>query len=281
MRCGLCPHRCIIAAGSAGICGVRENIGGALAASGYGVVSSIALDPIEKKPLYLFHPGKRVLSIGGFGCNLRCPFCQNFEISMKYAGNSEIEVRNAELSGGRRFSPEEIADLALRSVPDGNIGVAYTYNEPFIGYEFMKDCSALIRKAGLYNVAVTNGYINEEPLEGMLPLIDAMNIDLKGFTDRFYKKIGGSLEDVKQTITLARRQCHVEITTLVIPGENEDDIEDIAKWLASVNPEIPLHLSRFFPRYRYSDRGATPRELIFKLCDTARRHLHNVFPGNI
>ena len=311
VRCGLCPHRCHIAENAAGICGVRDNHDGVLIASGYGQVSSIALDPIEKKPLYMFHPGKHVLSVGGFGCNLRCPFCQNYEISMVYAGNSELGIRNSELTGtghakepdreGRKgvrggswrrgevredrntryLSPDEVAALALQTVPNGNIGVAYTYNEPLIGYEYLYDCARLVHGAGLYNVIVTNGYINKEPLENLLPLIDAMNIDLKGFTNDFYKKVGGSLEAVKETIALSCVNCHVEVTTLIIPDENEDDIEGLAKWLSSIDPDIPLHLSRFFPRYRYSDREPTPRETIYKLRETAKIYLKNVFAGNI
>jgi len=179
------------------------------------------------------------------------------------------------------LSPDEVAALALQTVPNGNIGVAYTYNEPLIGYEYLYDCARLVHGAGLYNVIVTNGYINKEPLENLLPLIDAMNIDLKGFTNDFYKKVGGSLEAVKETIALSCVNCHVEVTTLIIPDENEDDIEGLAKWLSSIDPDIPLHLSRFFPRYRYSDREPTPRETIYKLRETAKIYLKNVFAGNI
>ena len=271
VRCMLCPHRCMIADGITGICGTRKNTGGRLMASGYGVVSSIALDPIEKKPLYMFHPGKRVLSIGGYGCNLKCPFCQNYEISMVRTG-SKIK---------HRYTPEEIVELAVKTVEDNNIGVAYTYNEPLIGYEFLTDCAALVKNEGLKNVVVTNGNICEEPLEAMLPLIDAMNIDLKGFTEEFYKRVGGSLETVKKTIQQAQKQCHVEVTTLVIPGENESDVEDITKWLSAISPEIPLHLSRFFPRYKYSEMEPTPRETIYKLCNVAGKYLKNVFAGNV
>ena len=330
VRCGLCPHRCRIAEDAIGICGVRENRGGTLLASGYGQVSSIALDPIEKKPLYMFQPGKRVLSIGGFGCNLRCPFCQNHEISMVYVdraenpdnqeytenkgnkGNKEIEKpdnkevaisenpnRGSTMSeraskagagrrrrtradeGARRLSPDEIADLAVRTVPDGNIGIAYTYNEPLIGYEFLSDCAALVRGAGMCNVVVTNGFINSEPLERLLPFVDAMNIDLKGLSKVFYRKLGGNPETVKETIVLAHRHCHVEVTTLIIPDENEDDVAGLAQWLSSIDPAIPLHLSRFFPRYLYSDRYPTPGETVYRLRDTARKFLKNVFIGNM
>ena len=286
VRCGLCPHRCRIAENAPGLCGVRENRGGELIASGYGVASSLALDPIEKKPLYMFHPGKNVLSIGGYGCNLRCRFCQNYEISTAGRAGTGAEggkrAREARgLESGERLAPEDIAKLAVQTVPKGNIGVAYTYNEPLIGYEFLRDCAELVRGEGLRNVVVTNGYINREPLEVLLPLIDAMNIDLKGFTEGFYKKVGGDLETVKKTIAMAREKCHVEVTTLVIPGENEGDIDGIAQWLAAIDPDMPLHLSRFFPRYLYSDRSPTPRDTILRLRDTAKAHLKNVFAGNM
>jgi len=304
VRCELCPHRCGIAVNAAGLCGVRENRGGMMVAAGYGQVSSVALDPIEKKPLYLFHPGKRVLSIGGYGCNLRCPFCQNYEISLEYEKDAKRRTRNTgfgytrsrtqstnsktnikgveeEASLQNLITPEDILSLAVDTVRSGNIGVAYTYNEPLTGYEFLFDCAKLIRSAGLNNVIVTNGYINEEPLDALLPLVDAMNIDLKGFSDGFYKMVGGSLTAVMETISAAHKRCHVEVTTLVIPGANEDDIEELAKWLSSIDPDIPLHLSRFFPRYRYSGREPTPRETVFKLCDLAGKHLRHVFAGNI
>jgi len=293
VRCGLCPHRCCISEMASGVCGVRVNRGSELFAAGYGVVSSIALDPIEKKPLYMFRPGKHVLSIGGYGCNLKCRFCQNYEIStvsVTERGDGKPKTENGEpleakeprkMGQGQRLTPDDIVELALRTVPDGNIGVAYTYNEPLVGYEYLRDCARLVRGAGLGNVIVTNGYINEEPLGELLPLTDAMNIDLKGFTDGFYRRVGGDLQTVMKTITAAHKQCHVEVTTLVIPGENEADVEGIARWLASIDPGIPLHLSRFFPRYIYSDRAPTPRNTILKAKDLAKAHLKNVFTGNM
>ena len=288
VSCELCPHRCRIAENKAGQCGVRENCGGGLIAAGYGIISSIALDPIEKKPLYMFCPGKQILSIGGFGCNLSCPFCQNFEISIE-ATNSAFGVRDSEYSRvgrlknakGQELSPEDIAELAVQAVPAGNIGVAYTYNEPLIGYEFLYDCAGHVRDAGLYNVIVTNGYINAEPLKDLLPFVDAMNVDLKGFSDRFYNMVGGTQKEVTQTIETVVNYCHIEVTTLVIPGENEDDIEALAKWLSMIDPDIPLHLSRFFPRYKFSDREPTQRETILRLRDTAKEYLNNVFAGNM
>jgi pyruvate formate lyase activating enzyme len=289
IRCDLCPYYCEINSGGFGKCGVRGNKSGKGIIPFYGFVSALALDPIEKKPLYLFQPGKRVLSVGGFGCNFHCPFCQNFEISM-FGGagrsNRKWTMGNGEMVSeeerpGQRFTPEDIVSIAKQTIHDGNIGVAYTYNEPLIGYEFILDCAKLVREARLDNVIVTNGYISEEPLEALLPLIDAMNIDLKGFGDGFYKKVGGDIETVMKSIELAHAHCHVEVTTLVIPGENEEDVEDIAKWLSSINPDIPLHLSRFFPRYNYSGREPTPKKTILSLCEASKKYLKNVFPGNM
>ena len=272
VRCSLCPHNCHIPESTVGFCGVRKNNNGRLYAANYGRVSAVALDPIEKKPLRCFHPGNHVLSIGGFGCNFRCPFCQNSHISMEY----DVADRDVKM-----LSPGQITELAKSLSSKSNIGVAYTYNEPLIGYEFLIDCARLVRDAGLCNIVVTNGYINREPLETLLPLIDAMNIDLKGFTDGFYNKLGGSLKAVKYTIALAHRHCHVEVTTLVIPGENEDDVEALAAWLASLDPDIPLHLSRFFPRYKYADKTPTSPETIRRLGETARKYLSRVFIGNM
>jgi len=294
--CTLCPHKCRINDNATGICGVRANFKGTLFTPWYGMVPSLALDPVEKKPLYMFMPGRYVLSIGGYGCNLKCRFCQNYEIStvrlpVAEKESNKVSNRNpddeevpggaARRPGGTQFTPEDILSHAKKTIHNGNIGVAYTYNEPLTGYEFLLDCAVLVRSSGLKNIIVTNGFINEEPLEALLPFIDAMNIDLKGFTEEFYRNVGGSLEAVKNTILRSCARTHVEITTLVIPGENEDDIEDLSKWLASIDPEIPLHLSRFFPRYRYSDRQATTRETILQLRDIAGKHLKNVFAGNM
>ena len=182
---------------------------------------------------------------------------------------------------GKRISADDIVRQALDTVSAGNIGVAYTYNEPLIAYEFLKDCTQAIRRAGLKNVLVTNGCINQKPLETLLLNIDAMNIDLKAFSESFYKKIGGDLKTVKNTIIQAHKSCHIEVTTLVIPGENENDVEAIAKWLSNINPNIPLHLTRFFPRYKYSDKLPTPIETLVQLQKTTQKYLQNVFIGNV
>jgi len=270
VKCCLCPHYCMIDEGGFGKCGARENNNGELFAASYGSVTSIALDPIEKKPLYMFYPGRKIVSIGSFGCNFNCPFCQNYNISKEYRGIK-----------AEQMTPALIAEVAKQSVVDGNIGIAYTYNEPLIGYEFVLDCSKAIRKEGLMNVLVTNGYINEEPLQKLLPYIDALNIDIKAITKRTYKEFGGTLDTVKNTIEIASKICHVEVTTLIIPNVNENDIEEIAKWLSEINPEIPYHLSRFFPRYKYSDREPTPLNVMYRAKEEAEKHLKSVFLGNM
>jgi pyruvate formate lyase activating enzyme len=238
----------------------------------YGVVTAIALDPIEKKPFRHFYPGSRILSVGSFGCNLRCSFCQNYEISM--AGREEAH--------GRRMSPQGLVANALRLVGEGNIGLAYTYNEPLVGYEFVRDCAIEAKKNGLKNVVVTNGCFCEDPLREILPNIDAMNIDLKSFNQNFYKKISGDLETVKQSIRITSEICHVEVTTLIVPGQNdsEEEIRALSQWLGSVGRTIPLHLSRFFPRYEMMDRDATDIAQVYHLADIARESLEFVYAGN-
>ena len=271
-RCELCFHHCALDEGQTGFCLARACQDGKIVSLNYGKMTSLALDPIEKKPLRRFHPGSLILSVGSFGCNLRCPFCQNHEISM--AGDSGIQTVEV--------SPEQLAAQAAELVPHGNIGVAYTYNEPLIGYEYVRDCAALVHEQGMVNVLVTNGTVEEEPWRALLPLVDAANIDLKGFTPSWYRRLGGDLETVKRSIALSAERCHVEVTTLLIPGENdsEEEIRELARWLASISSEIPLHLSRFFPRYRMLDRPPTPVEQVSRLAETARRYLSYVYTGN-
>ena len=272
MICELCFHRCDLSEGQTGFCRARACRDGEIVSLNYGKITSIALDPIEKKPLRRFHPGSKILSMGSFGCNLRCPFCQNHEISM--AGEGELET--AELS------PESLVNKALELRPYGSIGVAYTYNEPLVGYEYVRDCAALVHERGMVNVLVTNGTIEEAPWRALLPLIDAANIDLKGFTPEWYQRLGGDLETVKRSITLAAERCHVEVTTLLVPGENdsEGEIRYLTQWLASIDQNIPLHLSRFFPQYRMMDRPPTPVERVHRLADVAREYLSFVYMGN-
>ena len=271
VQCELCFHRCRLEEGQNGLCRARGNRGGQVVPLNYGRLTALALDPIEKKPLRRFHPGSMVLSVGSFGCNLDCPFCQNAGI----AGAGEE-------SATQFWSPELLAEEAVRLRSRGNIGVAYTYNEPLVGYEYVRDCAALIRQAGMYNVLVTNGTIESEPWKELLPLIDAVNIDLKGFCEGWYRTLGGDLETVKRAIVLAAGACHVEVTTLIVPGENdgEEEMETLACWLASVGPDIPLHVSRFFPRHRMTDRPATPAETVYRLARIAQAYLRYVYTGN-
>ena len=270
--CELCFHHCKLDEGQIGMCRARGCRDGRVVPLNYGKLTSLALDPIEKKPLRRFRPGSLILSVGSFGCNLRCPFCQNHEISMASEGELYTE----------RFSPEQLADKATEFVLRGNIGVAYTYNEPLVGYEYVRDCAALIHEKGLVNVLVTNGMVEETPWRALLPSIDAANIDLKGFTAAWYKKLGGDLDTVKCSITLAAEQCHTEVTTLLVPGENDsvDEIRELAHWLAGVDPDIPLHLSRFFPRYQMTDRPPESVERVYRLADEARAYLNYVYTGN-
>jgi pyruvate formate lyase activating enzyme len=273
VECRICPHHCSLEEGQRGLCRARMNLSGTVTCENYGKLTAVALDPIEKKPLHRFHPGSKILSVGSYGCNLRCLFCQNSEISM--AGGEKIHTD--------QIAPEELVEYALKTRSRGNIGIAYTYNEPLVSYEFVRDCAVLARENGLKNVVVTNGYICSEPLLQLLPFIDAMNIDLKAFTEKFYRKMRGDLETVKTAISLASKECHVEVTTLVIPGENdsEEEMEQLSSWLASVSPEMPYHISRFFPRFEMQDRGPTPVDAIYRLADVARRHLKHVYEGNV
>jgi len=273
VTCGLCPHGCALGEGQIGRCKARSNRDGRIVSDNYGVVTALSLDPIEKKPLNRFHPGGMVLSVGSFGCNLSCPFCQNHHISMN---------RPETIDPTRAMKPEELVEKALELRSRGNIGLAFTYNEPLVGYEFVYDCAALASRAGLLNVLVTNGYINRAPLRELLPYIHAMNIDLKSAGKEFYASLGGDPDTVKETILEASAVCHVEITTLIVPGENdtEEEILEIARWLASVDKDIPYHISRFFPRWRMSDMAPTPVSKIYTLAAAARRYSRYVYEGN-
>ncbi|MDR0410380.1 MAG: AmmeMemoRadiSam system radical SAM enzyme [Treponema sp.] len=268
VRCLLCPHKCRIAEGETGACSARRNRNGTLFTENYGQISSMALDPIEKKPFRRFLPGMKILSIGSYGCNMVCAFCQNYSISQMTPPLTFM-------------STEELARTAL-SVPR-NVGVAFTYNEPLIGIEYILDAAPLIRQAGLKAALVTNGMILKEPLSALLPFIDAMNIDLKAFSTSFYEKHRGNLETVKQTIEICAGTCHVEVTTLIIPGENDglDEMDALAAWLSAVSPDIPLHVTRFFPRYKMTEKEPTDRENILALAAVARGRLKYVYAGNI
>jgi len=271
--CSVCPQSCRLEENETGFCRARKNISGKIESINYGIITSIALDPIEKKPLYHFHPGKKILSVGSFGCNFRCQFCQNYQISM--CGADIFESYNY-------LCPEQLVKVAIAYVLHGNIGLAFTYNEPLIGYEYVRDCAKLAKENNLLNVVVTNGFACEDTLEAIIPYIDAMNIDLKAFNRQFYSKIKGNLERVKQFITLAAKHCHIEITNLIIPGENDgiEENTELAKWIASINEEIPLHISRFFPRYNMTNKMPTDIKLLYELKENAKKFLKHVYTGN-
>ena len=271
LGCQVCPRLCNISPGKRGFCRVRENRDGKLYATNYGECSSYGLDPMEKKPLYHFYPGSLIFSLGSVGCNLRCGFCQNWQIAH---GNPATTY----------LSPERAVETAMRQKERGYpcVGLAYTYNEPFMWYEYVYDTAMLAREAGLKNVLVTNGYVNEEPLKEMLPYIDAMNIDVKAFTDEFYRSnCAGRLAPVLRTAEIAHRQCHVEITTLLVTGLNDgpEEVERLAGWLAGLDPEIPLHLSRYFPNYNM-DLPPTPPDTLARARETALQKLRYVYIGN-
>lgn len=265
--CLLCPHHCLIAPGKLGICRARKNNGGKLWAVNYGRTVSVAVDPIEKKPLYHFYPGHPVLSIAPNGCNMKCPFCQNWQISQQPTPTEYL-------------SPETLLNL----VRDYNlIGVSYTYTEPFIWFEYLIDAGTMLKKAGFKNILVTNGLIEEEPLQQLLPLVDAMNIDLKTLNPTKYRRIlGGDLDAVKRTIEIAQKGCHCEITYLIVTGFNdsEEEMKDLVDYLASIDPKTVLHLSRYFPHYKYK-KEATPVETIDRAYAIAKEKLDFVYLGNI
>jgi pyruvate formate lyase activating enzyme len=271
--CKVCFRHCDIKEGGLGYCGARACTGGQVVCANYGRVTSIALDPIEKKPLARFYPGSMIVSVGSYGCNLKCPFCQNNEISWP---DRKLRVE--------KVTPEELADTAEYYKGDGNIGVAFTYNEPLIGYEFVRDTAKLVHEKGMKNVMVTNGTAELHVLEELAPYIDAMNIDLKGFTSDYYSKtLGGSLEMVKAFIREAVKSCHVEVTTLIVPGENdtEEEMSELSSWIAGLNEEIPLHVTRFFPAFHMTDRRPMDVNKVIRLAEVAREKLKYVYTGNI
>jgi pyruvate formate lyase activating enzyme len=274
VRCILCPHYCLIADGERGICYVRHNLSGFLYTELFEKVSSIGVDPIEKKPLYHFYPGSKILSIGSLGCNMKCSFCQNYRISQTNPENfGKLDT----------FTAEEIVVLALKT-PE-NIGIAFTYNEPWMFYEYMFSISELAKNAGLKTVMVTNGYINRKPLEDLLPVMDAFNVDLKAFTESFYSEITQSkLEPVKKTIArIAAARKHLEITNLVIPGLNDNytDFERMIKWIVQeTGDRTPFHISRYFPNYKLRI-DATPIKTLLDLYEIAALHLKYVYLGNV
>jgi len=272
--CNLCPHNCVISPGNTGLCKVRKNIDGTLYTMNYFKFSAIALDPIEKKPLNMFYPGSKILSLGSVGCNLRCPFCQNYDIAS----------RSVEYDNTFNLSSDEIISKAIELGSSGNIGIAYTYNEPTVWIETILELAAEAKKNRLKNVMVTNGFISREPLQKILPFIDAMNIDLKAYNEDTYRIIlGGQLKSVLDTISESASKCHVEITTLIIPGMNDskDEIRSLAEFIRSVDENIVLHLSRFFPVYKWNHKQPTDIKLMYEIAFEAQKYLKNVTLGNI
>lgn len=271
VQCLICPHGCVISEGQLGLCRVRKNIGGKLYLLNYGLVTAAALDPIEKKPLKRFFPGKRVLSLGSFGCNLTCAFCQNWQI----AQNEEAATHY--------LSPEQAVEKAKEQVPNGNVGLAYTYSEPLMWFEYVLETAKLNREAGLKNILVTNGYINPRPLKELLPYLDGVNLDIKAFTGNFYQELcHGRLEPVLNSAKLFAENCHLEITTLLVTGKNDSpqEIAELARWIAQLDKKITLHLTRYFPHYKLQ-LPSTPVETMIRAREVAEKYLQYVYLGNI
>ncbi|MDD3652744.1 MAG: AmmeMemoRadiSam system radical SAM enzyme [Desulfotomaculaceae bacterium] len=269
--CRLCPKLCTIREGKSGFCRVRHNLEGTLFATNYGQVTAFGLDPIEKKPLYHFCPGSAILSVGTVGCNLRCGFCQNWSIAHGNPKTTDL-------------TPVKLVELARLQIERGydNIGIAYTYSEPLIWYEFVLDTARMAQAAGLKNVLVTNGYVNETPLRELLPYIDAMNIDVKGFTDEYYHdSCKGRLEPVVRTVEIASQECHVELTNLLVTGLNDspEEIGQLVDWIASLDATIPLHFSRYFPNFEV-EHLPTPLKTLRQALEIARKKLDFVYIGN-
>jgi pyruvate formate lyase activating enzyme len=271
--CPVCFHHCRLKENQTGLCRARKNENGASVCLNYGKITSAALDPIEKKPLARFYPGTTVLSVGSFGCNLDCPFCQNDSISC--AGENSVPWKFV--------PPEELAALADSLRGRGNIGAAFTYNEPLVGWEYVRDAAAEVRKRGMKNVIVTNGSVTLPVLGEVLPYADAFNIDLKAFTHEGYRKLGGDLDTVLAFIYEAAPASHVELTTLIVPGLNDsaEEISALAAWVASVDRTIPLHITRFFPRRKMTDRAPTDVAALHRLADVAKKSLDTVLLGNV
>ncbi len=268
VSCQLCPHTCFLRNGGGGICGARKNRNGTLQALTYGEVTGAVVDPMEKKPLYHFYPGSRIYSVGSWGCNFKCIFCQNSAISQE-------ESPTVPLSPG---------EVAKNGMADGSIGVAYTYNEPLIAMEYVIDCCRAVRKLGGKNVVVTNGYVNRKPLEELLPWADAFNIDVKAFNNDFYKRMcGAKLDPVLDTVQFLAGRAHTELTTLLIPEENDavPELEDLADWIRETcGRSVPCHLTAYHPSYRYS--GAATTEVLLKNARYIfRKKLDYVYLGNV
>ena len=270
IQCELCPHHCVIAEQQTGLCGIRRVVVGKLVAVGYGLLSSMQNDPIEKKPLYHFYPGSTIFSIGGWGCNFACQFCQNWQISQSI----DLAAQN--------LRAETVVQIAG---DQRSLGIAYTYNEPLINYEFVQDCARLARAAGLLNVLVTNGFVEEKPAAELLPLIDALNIDIKSMDESFYKQqCRGALAPVLRFACQARAAGrHVEITNLLIPGMNDgvEQVGRVSAWIAAnLGRATPLHLSAYHPEYKMTV-PATPPGVLEHAYVRCKRDLDYVYMGNV
>lgn len=269
--CQLCPQACTITPGNSGFCKVRYYNDGKLVAGNYGLVSALSLDPIEKKPLYHYYPGKPILSVGTIGCNLACEFCQNWQISREEAPTHPMQAA-------------ELVKLAKKAhAEDENIGLAYTYSEPTVWYEFLTEIMPLIHDEGLKNVLVTNAFLNPEPWGELMKWTDAANIDLKSFDESYYKKLcHGRLQPVLENIRAAAGKIHLELTTLLIPGENDrpEQVEKLARWIADLDPGIPLHLTRYYPNYHLNYPATSP-ETMEQAFQAARQFLKFVYLGNL
>lgn len=269
--CQLCPHGCRISEGERGVCRVRVNVDGKLYSKNYGLCTPLTVDPIEKKPLYHFYPGKNILSVGTYGCNFKCAYCQNWYLA--HAEPALVPLK-----------PVQIVEAAKRLQEQDNIGIAYTYSEPTVWYEFVYDTAKLAKEADLLNVLVTNGYIEEKPLKELLPLIDAWNIDLKAFQEDFYRQyIRGDYKPVLRTIeTVLKAGCHVELTTLLVTEKNDsaEEIEALSQWcVTQLGKDVPLHFSRYFPNYRLN-LPPTPLTSMEKAYNIAKTKLNYVYLGN-
>ncbi len=272
VKCTLCPHNCVLTEGKVGICRVRHNENGILYTDTYGIVSAISLDRVEKKPLYHYHPGKKILSIGSIGCNMTCTFCQNWQISQI----------NTKLDYNIRSS-DEILKISMTN--SDNIGVAYTYNEATVFYEYMYELAKKVKKNGMKNVMVTNGLINKEPLLKLIKYIDACNIDLKAFNNKFYKEIcNGDLEAVKQTLLILKENgIYFEISNLIIPGknDNEKEFEEMTLWVKEeLGENTVLHINRYYPNYKMK-LPPTDEQSLYRLYEIASKHLRYVYIGNL
>jgi pyruvate formate lyase activating enzyme len=275
VRCALCSHRCKIPPSKRGICGVRENREGTLYTLVYGPVIAANVDPIEKKPIYHLYPGSHSYSIAAVGCNFRCTFCQNHEISQMPREDGRI--------AGREMTPREVVGKAVNT---GSNTISYTYTEPTIFFEFAFDTGRLAHDEGLKNIFVTNGFMTQEALEAASSWLDAANVDLKSFRDDFYKRhCGASLEPVLETLRgMKKRGIWVEVTTLIIPTLNDDDgeLKDIASFVRSLGEDVPWHVSRFHPRYRIQDLSATPVKTIHRAMEIGHEAgLKHVYSGNV